>query len=226
MVRVTAPATSKDLVRWAERLSPTTIGATRAPMTPIGTLMKKIQRQPGPSVSRPPRVTPATAARPLSAPQAPSALLRAAPSSKLLVSRLSAAVAMNAAPRPWAPRAPISIAAFCETPASREEPANRSRPVCSIRRRPRVSASLLGQQQEAAEEHAVGRDHVLESGGGDVELVLDGRQGDVHDRHVEEGHEAGQAEEGQDEAGAADRPGLARRLGGAVGGLLDGHVTP
>ena len=103
--------------------------------------MKKIQRQPGPSVSSPPAMTPTTEAMPLIAPHMPSARARWGPSGKTLVSRLSAAGAMNAEPRPWSPRATISITEPWASPATSEASAKITSPAWRMRRRPTVSAS-------------------------------------------------------------------------------------
>ena len=65
--------------------------APAATMTQTGGLTKKTHRQPGPCEINPPRKTPAAAATPLMAPQAPSAVLRSLPSRKLVVSSDSAA---------------------------------------------------------------------------------------------------------------------------------------
>ena len=71
-------------------------------------LMKKIHSQPGPSTRGPPISQAVVAPIPPSAPQIPSALLRSAPSSKVVVMIESAVGVMIAAPMPWKARAPIS----------------------------------------------------------------------------------------------------------------------
>jgi hypothetical protein len=45
------------------------------------------------------------------------------------------------------------------------------------------------EQQEAAEQQGVGGDHPLQARWGEVQRVLDPRQGDVHDRDIEDHHE-------------------------------------
>ena len=65
------------------------------------------------------------------------------------------------------------------------------------------------EQEQAAEGQGVGGHHPLEAGGAEVEVVLDGGQGDVHDRHVEDDHELGQADHDEDHA--------VRRTGPTVG---------
>jgi hypothetical protein len=57
-VMLTAPATSKWRRSPSERLSPISIGATAAAITPIGTLTQSTHSQPRPSVSTPPSSTP------------------------------------------------------------------------------------------------------------------------------------------------------------------------
>src|SRR5436190_1372377 len=55
------------------------------------------------------------------------------------------------------------------------------------------------QEQEAAEDERVGVDDPLQSAVGQVEVVLDRRQGNVHDRRVEDDHELRQADEDKDD---------------------------
>ena len=64
-------------------------------------LMKKIHSQPSPSTIGPPISQAVVAPMPPSAPQIPSALLRSAPSSKVVVMIESAVGVMIAAPIPW-----------------------------------------------------------------------------------------------------------------------------
>ena len=80
--------------------------------------MKKIHSQPKYFVSTPPASTPTAAPAPPSAPQIPSALLRSAPSSKVVMTIESAAGEMIAAPRPWTARAPIRTPSELARPQS------------------------------------------------------------------------------------------------------------
>src|SRR6266545_111961 len=73
-----------------------------------GTLTNSTQRQPGPSVRRPPKSTPAAPPMPETAAQTPRAVLRSRVDRKVLVSVDSAAGESIAAPSPWAKRAPTS----------------------------------------------------------------------------------------------------------------------
>jgi hypothetical protein len=90
-VSVAAPAVSNGRRRSSPRLSGTIRGASAAAARPIGTLIQKIHSQPGPPASTPPRITPTIDPIPASEPHTPSALLRAGPSAKVLVTIDSAA---------------------------------------------------------------------------------------------------------------------------------------
>jgi len=81
-----APASRRMLARHLpRRLSGAARALLRPPTTVTGGFTKNTNRQPGPCVSTPPRKTPAAAAIPLMAPQAPRAVLRSLPSRKLVV---------------------------------------------------------------------------------------------------------------------------------------------
>ena len=82
------------------------------------------QRQPGPSVSRPPRSTPAAEASPPTAPQTPSAVLRSEPSLNVVVRIESAAGSIIAAPTPWARRAPIRTPSLPANPPISDDSAD------------------------------------------------------------------------------------------------------
>ena len=56
-------------------------------------------------------------------------------------------------------------------------------------RRPPVIGQAAAEQERAAEEDGVRRDHPLQARLREVEIRLDRRQGDVHDRDVEDDHE-------------------------------------
>ena len=88
----------------------------------------------------PPSRTPAAPPAPATAPQTPSALLRSAPSLKIVVTIESAAGEMIAAPRPCAARAAISCASVAAKPAASEATATSIRPAMKTRRRPSRSA--------------------------------------------------------------------------------------
>ena len=97
---LTAPAKSNARCSDSERLSASSRGASQAAPRPIGTFTHSTHSQPAYSVSTPPSSTPAAPPEPATAPQAPSALLRSAPSLKVVVTIESAAGERIAAPRP------------------------------------------------------------------------------------------------------------------------------
>src|SRR5215207_7114972 len=95
-VKVTAPVKSNPR-RPGPRLSVSSTGASATTSKQTGTLMKKIHSQPSPSVTGPPISDPAVPPTPLVAPQIPSALLRSAPSGKVVITIDSALGASTAA---------------------------------------------------------------------------------------------------------------------------------
>jgi hypothetical protein len=137
----TAPSASKFArgavlrSRLSRRKAPTKASALK------GTLTKSTQRQPGPSVSRPPKRTPAAPPRPETAAQTPRAVLRSRVAQKVLVSVDNAAGESMAAPTPWAKRAPISSEPLCARPPISDEPANTTRPVTRTKRRPSTGSA-------------------------------------------------------------------------------------
>ncbi len=122
-------------------LSRTKRGASTAASRPIGTLTNSTHSQPAHSVSMPPSSTPTAPPAPASAPQMPSALLRSAPSVKVVVTIDSAAGATTAAPRPCTPRAMISHSDVVAKPPASEATENSPRPAMKTRRRPNRSAA-------------------------------------------------------------------------------------
>src|SRR4051794_1872918 len=139
-VTVTAPRTSKPW-RSGDVLSATSIGVSAAAARPIGTLTNSTHSQPSESVRIPPKRTPAAPPAPATAPQTPSALLRSAPSAKVVVTIDSAAGEMIAAPRPWTARAVISQPSDCARPPASEARLKSTRPPMNTRRRPKRSAA-------------------------------------------------------------------------------------
>jgi hypothetical protein len=144
----TAPGRSNRL----ERAPPAKLNtrlAINSPMRPRGTFTKKIQRQPRLSVMRPPRVGPAvTPSETISAfrPRAwPRWLL-----GKASTMRASAGAKINAAPRPWSPRAATRRARFGARPEKAEPTVKRARPPIHTRSRPAISASRLNDRSVAA----------------------------------------------------------------------------
>ncbi len=110
-------------------------------MMPTGRLTKKIHSQPSHSVSIPPKSTPAAAPEPPMAPHTPSALLRSAPSEKVVVTMDSAEGVMMAAPKPWIARETISMVSLWARPHSSEASVKRATPTRNTRRRPSRSAA-------------------------------------------------------------------------------------
>src|SRR3954447_19909549 len=108
---VTAPATSKARA-WSEaRLSAISRGVRAKATRLTGTFTHSTHSQPRPSVRMPPSRTPAAPPAPATAPQTPSALLRSAPSRKIVVTIESAAGGVIGAPHPPAARGGEVIAA-------------------------------------------------------------------------------------------------------------------
>ena len=138
---LTAPAASKWRVSDSERLSGIRPGVNASAISATGTFTHRTHSQPRPSVRMPPSRTPAAPADPATAPQAPSALLRSAPSLKRPVTIDSAAGETIAAPSPWAARAAISCPCVAANPAAREATPTTTRPVMKTRRLPSRSAA-------------------------------------------------------------------------------------
>jgi hypothetical protein len=107
----------------------------------MGTLMKKIHPQPGPSTRGPPISHPAVAPTPPSEPQIPSALLRSRPSGKVVETIERAVGVMIAAPTPCTARAASSAAGAQESPQRSDAVVNNATPTMNTRRRPRRSAA-------------------------------------------------------------------------------------
>ena len=106
----------------------------------MGGFTNSTHRQPGPSVSTPPRNTPAADARAATPAQAPTAFGRSVPELNSVVSSDSAAGIIIAAPKPWAIREPTSAAELPANPPVNDEIANNVVPAIRIRRLPSRSA--------------------------------------------------------------------------------------
>ena len=102
--------------------------------------MKKIHSQLTLFTRIPPRSTPTAPPMPAIAPQMPSALLRSAPSRKVVVRSESAAGEMMAAPSPWIARNAISWAVSPDRPHASDATENSTMPPMNSRRRPSRSA--------------------------------------------------------------------------------------
>ena len=97
--------------------------------------------------------------------------------------------ACRAAPTPWTGRAATSVVELSAAPQSSEASVNRATPTRNTRLRPIRIAEPAGQQQEAAERDEEGVDDPGQVALGEVEVALNRRQRDVHDRGVEHDHE-------------------------------------
>ncbi len=102
---------------------------------PIGTLTKKIQRQPMPVVRTPPSSGPAAVLIETTAPQTPKATPRALPW-KVCASSASEVAKIVAPPIPWRARKAISIAGDWARPQSSEAAVKMTSPTAKARRRP------------------------------------------------------------------------------------------
>src|ERR1700676_4622764 len=98
---------------------------------------------------------------------------RRGPSGYVFWIRASAVGEAMAPPTPWATRAAINQSWVVANPPSNE----------------------AAVKNEAPEGEGVGRDHPLEARSGEMELVLDRRQGDVHDGPVEDHHHLDRADQ-------------------------------
>ena len=125
---------------------------------PIGTLMKKVQRQ-STSVRAPPRMRPMAAPAPDIAAYTPMARLRAWPAGKVVVIRARAVGEASAAPTPCRARAASSIASFWARPPSSEaQREERRRRSMNIRAPTEQVTEAAAEQQQAAEGERVGGD--------------------------------------------------------------------
>ena len=107
---------------------------------PIGTLTRKIQRQPAHVVSAPPTSGPMATARPTVAPQIPKAVPRSLPWNSC--DRMASETAnMIPPPIPWTPRDRFSISGDWAAPQSADAPVKRTTPEMKTRFRPSRSPS-------------------------------------------------------------------------------------
>ncbi len=110
-------------------------------ITPMGTLMKKIQPQCRCWLMKPPISGPKARASAPMADTAPIAVARSLALSNVAMMMASVAGTSIAAPRPWNTRAPISTPPLPASPAASEDSVNTDRPATKNRRRPKTSAS-------------------------------------------------------------------------------------
>ena len=153
--------------------------------------MKKIHDQLNALVSAPPSSTPAAPPLPEAAPQIPSARLRRGPPRTSSSGSRAPPATSSAAPSPCSERKAISEASDQASPSSSELTVNSDQ---AGHEEP-PAAEQVGQpaaeQEHAAEEDRVGGDHPLQALLAEVQVVLDRRQRDVHDRDIEHDHELG-----------------------------------
>ncbi len=97
------------------------------PMTPTGTLMKKIHSQPRLSTRSPPRIGPTSVATPAVAPHSAMALPRLAGANVRVMTDIVCGV-MNEAPMPWTTRATISISMLPVSPHQSDARVKMARP--------------------------------------------------------------------------------------------------
>ena len=166
---------------------------------PTGMLTRKIQGHERVSTRMPPSRRPTAPPPTAIAAQTPSAFVRSEPSLKVAVTIESAAGETSAAPRPCRPRLTISHVEPVATAQSSEADVKSTRPMRKTFLRPGQVARAPAEEQEAAEHQRVGVDDPLQVRVGHVEVLLDRRQRDVHDRRVEDDHELRQADEDENE---------------------------
>ena len=196
---MTAPATSAVSGLFSAREFGTKRRESSAAAMPIGRLMKKTQRQESVSVSRPPSTRPTAPPPAAIALQMPSAFVRSAPSAKVVVTIERAAGETSAAPRPCSARPPTSTPDDVAIPLierrdGEDDHAGDEEPLPSEQ-----VGRAAAEQEEAAEDERVRVDDPLQARRAEVQAVLDRRQGDVHDRRVENDHELRNADEDEDE---------------------------
>ena len=137
------------------------------------------------------------APEPAIAPRMPSALFRSAPSRNVTSVMEKTDGARIAPAAPWTRRIAMSIPEETERPQRSEEIAKSGEPDHEELPTPEQVAHAAPEQQEAAEGERIAADDPLEVLGREVELLLDRRKRDVHDRDVENDHQVGDSEDGE-----------------------------
>ena len=169
--------------------------------SPIGTLTNITQRQDRNSVRKPP------ATRPVAPPAAdtvvnrPMARTRCWPSGKTDVSSASEEGAASAAPTPCMARLASSIQLSAANPPTSELREKIAMPSRNVRRRPRRSPARAPSNKQPAEGEDVAVQHPGQAGAGEAQAPLDVRQGNVHNRGVEDDHELGCKNDEQEHRG-------------------------
>ena len=111
-------------------------------ITPIGTLIRKIQPQCKCWLIRPPSTGPVARASALTAAQMPIAVLRSRTLVKAAMMMASVAGISKAAPMPWTARLAMRTLPLPASPATSEESVKTARQTPNSLRRPYTSASL------------------------------------------------------------------------------------
>ena len=111
-------------------------------ITPIGTLMRKIQPQCRCWLIRPPRAGPVARASAPTAAQMPMAVLRSLTFVNVAMMMARVAGISRAAPMPWTARLPMSTPPLPASPAASEDSVKTTMPIRNSLRRPNTSASL------------------------------------------------------------------------------------
>ncbi len=101
--------------------------ASTKPITPTGTLMKKIHSQPNPSISTPPRIGPTSTATPATAPHRLIARPRWCGGKVRVITAMVCGV-ISDAPSPWKTRATISCSIVPVSPHHSDAAVNSTRP--------------------------------------------------------------------------------------------------
>ena len=138
----------------------------------------------------------------------------------------SVAGKISAAPMPIAARAARSAArATCASAASTEKTPNTSQADLQGALAAEAIAEAAGGQQQAGEHQRVGVDDPLQLAGGGAELADQRRQGDVHDRAVDDDDEHRQAQHREDRASGERRIGSADEWAGVAGSWVLGRFS-
>ena len=146
-----APTTSSARAACGSRVSGTAYSAHPTASAATGRLMRKAQRQPGPSTSQPPTKGPTAPATPPSPDHAPTALARSA-GTKTACRMARLPGVRRAAPTPWSTRAATSTSTFGAAPHSSDAAANHTVPITKTLRRPYRSPSAPPSRMSEASE--------------------------------------------------------------------------
>ena len=156
---------------------------------PMGTLMNITHRHDTHEVSAPPRISPSDPPPADTAVKMPSALLRAGPSSKVALMRLSVLGAAIAAPTPWTARVSSNMVDGRRHAAEQRRGGEDRESDDEHSASTEDVAGPSTEEQESAEGQAVGVDDPRETGRAEVQGVLDRYEGDVDDGGVEDDHQ-------------------------------------